>query len=86
MNKKGEVEMLKLNKIRNLREDNELTQKELSEKLYVSKKTYERYENGERIPPIDFMIRLADFYKVTLDYLCDREAPETPQEQRKDHN
>lgn len=33
--------MFKLNKIRNLREDNELTQKELSEKLYVSKKTAE---------------------------------------------
>ena len=65
--------MFKLDKIRNIREDRELTQKELSEKLYVSKKTYERYENGERIPPIDFMIRLADFYNVSLDYLCDRE-------------
>lgn len=67
--------MLKLNKIRDIREDRELTQKEVAEKTYISKKTYERYENGERIPPIDFMIRLADLYNVTLDYLCDREQP-----------
>lgn len=80
--------MLKLNKIRDMREDNELTQKEISEKLYISKKTYERYENGERIPPIDFMIRLADLYNVSIDYLCGRttrrETPTEPQETRKD--
>lgn len=64
--------MLKLNRIRNLREDNELTQREIAEKLYIAKKTYERYENNERIPSIDFMIRLADFYNVSIDYLCGR--------------
>lgn len=84
MNKKGAVEMLKLNKIRDMREDNDLTQKEISEKMYISKKTYERYENGERIPPIDFMIRLADFYNVTLDYLCGREPRKEAQETQKD--
>ena len=75
MYKKGVCEMFKLTKIRNMREDNDITQKEIAEKLYISKKTYERYENGERIPPIDFMIRLADFYNVSIDYLCDREPP-----------
>lgn len=77
--------MLIFNKIRNLREDNEITQKEISQKMYISKKTYERYENGDRIPPIDFMIRLADYYNVTLDYLCDRTPPEKPTEPHKDN-
>lgn len=80
--------MLKLNRIRNLREDNELTQREIAEKLYIAKKTYERYENNERIPPIDFMIRLADFYNVSIDYLCGRttvkETAKEPQKTRKD--
>lgn len=65
--------MYKYHKIRDLREDHQMTQKELAEKTYISKKTYERYENGDRIPPIDFMERLADIYNVTIDYLCDRE-------------
>ena len=79
--------MLKLNKIRDIREDRELTQKEVAEKTYVSKKTYERYENGERIPPIDFMIRLANYYNVSIDYLCGRtdvkETARKPQESEK---
>lgn len=81
--------MLKLNKIRDMREDNELTQKEISKKLYISKKTYERYENGERIPPIDFMIRLADLYNVSIDYLCGRttrkETATEPKESENNH-
>lgn len=72
MNKKGVFEMCKNYRIRDLREDNSLTQKEVAEKCYISKKTYERYENGERIPPIDFIIRCADLYGVSIDYLCKR--------------
>ena len=64
-------------KIKEIREDNDKTQKEVSEKTYVSKKTYERYEKGERIPPIDFMIRLADYYNCSLDYLCGRKKKRT---------
>lgn len=76
--------MYKYHKIRDLREDNNYTQRECADKLYISKKTYERYENGERIPPIDFMIRCADLYGVTLDYLCGREPPRKPQERKKE--
>ena len=80
--------MYKYHKIRDLREDSGLTQKECSEKLYISKKTYERYENGERIPPIDFMERVADLYNVSIDYLCGRttvkETARKPQERQKE--
>lgn len=65
--------MYKYHKIKDLREDNELTQIECAKIFYVSKNTYIRYETGERMPPIDFMERVADYYKITLDYLCGRE-------------
>ena len=64
--------MYKYHRIRDLREDNELTQTECAKQFYVSKNSYIRYETGERIPPIDFMERVADKYNVTLDYLCGR--------------
>ena len=64
--------MYKYHKIRDLREDKDLTQIECAKLFFVSKNTYIRYETGERIPPIDFMERVADYYKVTLDYLAGR--------------
>lgn len=64
--------MYKYHKIRDLREDNDYSQAKCAEVLYVSKNTYIRYENGERIPPIDFMERVADLYNVSIDYLCGR--------------
>lgn len=64
--------MQKYNRIRDLREDAELTQGEIAEKLYMQREVYRRYETGERMPPFDFMIRLADFYSVSLDYLAGR--------------
>lgn len=64
--------MYKYHRIKDLREDNDLTQIECAKKFFVSKNTYIRYETGERIPPIDFMERVADYYNVTLDYLAGR--------------
>lgn len=80
--------MYKYHKIRDLREDNDISQVTAAKKLYVSKNTYIRYETGERTPPIDFMERVADLYNVSIDYLCGRttrrETPTEPQETRKD--
>ena len=64
--------MYKYHRIRDLREDHDLTQAKCAALFYVSKNTYIRYETGERVPPIDFMERVADYYKVTLDYLANR--------------
>ena len=64
--------MYKYHRIRDLREDNDKTQIECAKEFFVSKNTYIRYETGERIPPIDFMERVADYYKVSLDYLTGR--------------
>ena len=72
MNNEEMKPMYKYHKIRDLREDKDLTQIECAKLFFVSKNTYIRYETGERIPPIDFMERVADYYKVTLDYLAGR--------------
>ena len=64
--------MNKYQRIRDLREDNDLTQIQCAKLFYVSKNTYIRYETGERVPPIDFMERVADYYKISLDYLAGR--------------
>lgn len=59
-------------RIRNLREDHDLTQETISKYLNVSQRTYSRYENGERAIPIEVFIKLANYYKTTIDFLVER--------------
>lgn len=56
-------------KIRDLREDHDLKQKELAEYLNCSQRAYSNYELGQRDIPTDVLIKLADFYNVSIDYL-----------------
>ena len=55
--------------LREIRKARNLTQREVAESIWCSVTVYSRYETGERQPPIDILIRLSDFYGVTLDYL-----------------
>jgi len=57
-------------RIRDLREDADLTQKQIAEILYMHKTTYRRYELGERELPFNIAILLAKQYDVSLDYLA----------------
>ncbi len=59
-------------RIRDLREDSDLTQSELCQKLYMHKTTYTNYEQGKHTVPLDFAVTLADFYNVSLDYIAGR--------------
>ena len=59
-------------RVRDLREDNDKTQKEIAELLNMQLTVYQRYERGERELPLWAAIKLADYYKVTLDYLVER--------------
>ncbi|WP_312636212.1 helix-turn-helix transcriptional regulator [Oscillibacter sp.] len=59
-------------KLRDLREDNDLGQKDIAELLSVSQATYSRYESGILDVPSISLIKLADFYKVSVDYLLGR--------------
>ena len=56
-------------RIRDLREDNDLKQRELAEYLNCSQVCYSRYELGKRDIPTDVLIKLAKFYNTTTDYL-----------------
>ena len=56
-------------KIRDLREDHDLKQRELAEYLNCSQRAYSNYELGQRDIPSEILIRLADFYHVSVDYI-----------------
>ena len=57
-------------RIRDLREDKDMTQDELAKALGMWLNTYRNYEVGNREPPFSFMIELAKYYNVSLDYLA----------------
>lgn len=54
------------------REDNNLTQEQLAEKLDLTVRAVAAWESGERKPPIDKLVKLADLYDVSVDYLLGR--------------
>ena len=58
------------NRIRDLREDHDKTQKEIAAILNMQTTVYQRYERGEREIPLWVAIKLARYYKVRLDYLA----------------
>ncbi len=61
-----------LKRVKDLREDHDLKQKELAEILGISQRAYSHYENGTRKIPLDILIALADYYNCSTDYLLSR--------------
>lgn len=60
-------------KLKELREENNLSQKEVANFLNIKQNTYSQYETNKRQLPIDVLIKLAKFYKTTTDYILDLE-------------
>lgn len=58
-------------RLRDLREDHDLTQKAQADYLHVRKNTYSQYENGQRQLPLELLIRLARFYHTSTDYILE---------------
>ncbi len=56
-------------RVRDLREDHDLKQKDLAEFLNCSQQVYSNYELGQRDIPTEILIRLSEFYRVSVDYL-----------------
>ena len=56
-------------RIKDLREDSDMTQKEIADYLHIKQNTYSQYENGQRQIPIEALIALARFYHTSVDYL-----------------
>ena len=59
-------------RIRKLREDKGITQKQMSEMLSCSQRVYSNYERGDIVISTEVLIKLADFYNVSVDYLLNR--------------
>ena len=58
--------------LRNIREDRDVKQKDIAQILNVSQNTYSQYETGVISLTAEVLIKLADFYNVSIDYLLDR--------------
>ncbi len=59
-------------RLRDMREDRDLTQTQIAALLHVRQSTYSQYENGQRQIPIDFLMSLADFFDTSVDYILER--------------
>lgn len=71
------VMIMKL-RIRDIREDRDITQKQIADYLMCDQSLYSKYEREEREIPLHLMIRLAQYYQVSVDYLAGLTNIKTP--------
>ena len=62
---------LYLRRLRDLREDNDLSQIDVASMLHITQTVYSRYERGFQTIPLEHLITLSKFYKVSLDYITE---------------
>lgn len=67
-----EVINMEFHNLRSIREDNDLKQKDIAKILNVSQNTYSQYETGVISLTAEILLKLADYYAVSVDYLLDR--------------
>lgn len=70
-------------RIRDMREDADLSQKVIAEYLLCDQSLYSKYERDERTLPLELAVRLADFYRVSVDYLLFLTDEKKPYPRRK---
>ena len=63
---------MKFQRVQDLRTDADMSQKQLSEILHISQRSYSHYETGSRNIPVEMLIRLANYYDISVDYLVGR--------------
>jgi len=61
-----------IKRLYDLRIDNDLTQQQIADYLMCNRQVYARYERGLREIPVSMLIKLADFYKISVDYILGR--------------
>ena len=71
-------------RLRDMREDRDLTQKALADHLHIKQNTYSQYETGQRAVPMEVLIRLAIFYDTSTDYLLELTDETAPYSRRSD--
>ena len=65
-------DIMEYKRIKNLREDNDLKQKEIAYYLKITQQQYSLYEKGIREIPVDLLIKLANYYNVSIDYIVEK--------------
>lgn len=65
-------------RLKDLREDNDIKQKDIAEYLHIKQNTYSQYENGQRQLPIEVLISLSRYYNVSTDYILGLTNISTP--------
>lgn len=63
---------MRFKNLKAIREDNDVRQKDIAKALNVSQNTYSQYENGVIALTAEVLIKLSDYYNVSIDYLLDR--------------
>ena len=69
-------------RIRDIREDNYLTQQKIADLLHVGQRTYADYESGKTRIPVDSLMILARFYNLSMDYISGASNIKTPYPQK----
>ena len=69
-------------RLKELREDSDITQSEIAEYLHIRQNTYSQYENGQRQIPIGLLIELARYYGTSTDYILGLTDVKTPYPQK----
>ena len=69
---------MNLKRLKDLREDHDLTQEDVSKILEISRPQYSLYETGKRTIPIDLLSKLAKYYKTSIDYIVGNTNISTP--------
>lgn len=69
---------MQFDRIKNLREDNDLTQQQVAEKLFITRSAYSNYENGIRAVPVEILSQIADIFGTSVDYLIGRTNTKKP--------
>lgn len=62
-----------IRRLKDLREDHDLKQIDIADYLGIKQTVYSRYERGFQTIPLEHLIKLADYYKVSIDYILERE-------------
>ena len=70
-------------RLRDMREDHDLTQTSVADFLHIKQNTYSQYENGQRQIPIGMLVSLASFYETSIDYLIGLTDEKEPYPRRK---
>lgn len=79
--------LMQYQRIKDLREDKDLSQAQIAKSLNISQRTYSYYEKGEHQIPLNVLCNLAEFHRVSIDYLLNRtdiQKPYPPSKHKKE--